>query len=258
MRALLLRQRPDTGQQQEEIGHNEGTRFQHHSGRGSPRHSRSRRRRPHPALVGRAKSVFRRAWSTAREQTVARLPRGSAGESVMLAFAGAMYAVQEVAISHLSRDGGEAILRRTLFFVTTAALIVVALHFRRFAGAWLVAAGIVMNVIPMAAHGGLMPVSYETVRESGILPQVNGADIGKQLPNSKDIVLEREDIRFYIFADRHIVTLPGYGTNIYSTGDFVLFAGIGLVLVEGALLLAGVRQPLPALVRRAQRARPAA
>lgn len=202
--------------------------------------------------------MFRHAWSTAKEQTVARLPRGSAGESVMLAVAVAMYAVQEIAISHLGRDGGEALLRRSLFFATTAALVVVALHFRRFAGAWLIAFGIVMNVIPMAAHGGLMPVSYSTVRESGILPDVTGADIGRQLPNSKDIVLDREDIRFHPFADRHIVTLPGYGTNIYSTGDFVLFAGIAMAVVEGGLVFAGVRQPLPALVRRANRARPAA
>ncbi len=169
-----------------------------------------------------------------------------------------MYAIQELAITHLGRNDPDAILRRGLFFLTTCALVLVAFHFRRFAGAWLIGIGIVMNVLPMAAHGGLMPVAYDTVRESGILPHLSEADIGHQLPNSKDIVLEREDIHFYIFADRHTLTLPGYGTNIYSAGDFVLFAGLLVVVVEGALLLAGAGQPLPSLVRRVRCAPPAA
>lgn len=202
--------------------------------------------------------MFHAMWNTLRRQTVARLPRGSAGESVVLGFAVGMYALQEVAISHLGRDGAAAELRRILFFGTTAALLLVAFHFRRFAGAWVVAAGIFMNVIPMAAHGGLMPVSYEVVGASGAFPEISEADLGHQLPNSKDIVLEREEIHFYLLADRHTLTVAGYGPNIYSAGDFVLFGGIVLVLVEGALVLAGLQHPLPALRRRAERAHPVA
>lgn len=202
--------------------------------------------------------MFHRVWSAVQTSAVARLLRGSAGESVVLAFAVAMYVVQELAITHLGRDGADALLRRGLFFLTTTSLLFVAFHFRRFAGAWLIAIGIIMNVIPMAAHGGLMPVAFDTVRESGIFPDLTEAGIGDQLPNSKDIVLEREDIRFYIFADRHTLTLPGYGTNIYSAGDFVLFAGLLLAVAEGALVLAGAGRPLPSVVRRVRSTPPVA
>mgnify|MGYP000895692520 CR=1 FL=1 len=83
-----------------------------------------------------------------------------------------------------------------MYFVTTALLILLALHFRRYLGSLLVALGIALNFVPMASHGGLMPVEYETVRGSGLLPDVSEADIGRQVPNSKDVVLRAEEISF--------------------------------------------------------------
>jgi hypothetical protein len=196
-------------------------------------------------------------WNRLRRSRFARLPKGSTGESVILAFAIAIFAVQRFAISRLGLDGGPATLRRVLFLATTAILVLVLLHFRRFVGAWLIAAGVVLNVVPMAAHGGLMPVAYETVRDSGNFPEITEANIGHQLEGSKDIVLRRADIHVYALSDRFALTVPGYKPNIYSAGDFAMFAGMGLVLVEGALLLAGLGHPLVLLVRKVQGASPA-
>ncbi|HNO66614.1 MAG TPA: hypothetical protein PKK39_09730, partial [Tepidiformaceae bacterium] len=39
---------------------------------------------------------------------------------------------------------------------------------------------------------------------------------------------------FFALSDRYVVDLPVYGTNIYSLGDFVLFAGLGLVVIQVA------------------------
>lgn len=110
--------------------------------------------------------------------------------------------------------------------------MVIALRYRRYFGAWLIAAGIGLNLIPMIAHGGLMPISYDVIHKSGAFPEITRANIGQQLSNGKDIVLNSSDITFPWLADRYIVTLPGYGTNIYSLGDFVLFGGIALVVVQ--------------------------
>lgn len=158
------------------------------------------------------------------------------------AIAVAAYAVQEFGISHLGQDGTEATLRRFVFFVTTAIVVALAIRLRRYVGAWLIALGILMNVLPMVAHGGLMPVSYEVVESSGAFPEVTEATIGRQVPNSKDIVLLREDVRFELLSDRFVVTLPGYGTNIYSAGDFVAFAGL---VLAAAQIVAGVFRPGP-------------
>lgn len=101
-----------------------------------------------------------------------------------------------------------------------------------------------MNLIPMAAHGGSMPIDWQVLHSSGAFPEITADYIGRQTPDGKDIVLEREEIRFYALSDRYVVTLPVYGPNIYSLGDFVLFSGVGVVLAQAVVLLAA-----PALKR---------
>jgi hypothetical protein len=91
----------------------------------------------------------------------------------------------------------------------------------------------------MAAHGGNMPVAYETVVESGAFPDITEENIGGQIGNSKDVVLWRDDIRFEPLSDRIIYTIPGYRLNIYSPGDVVIGAGIIVTLVEAVAFLFG-------------------
>lgn len=188
----------------------------------------------------RLNALVQHRWSP-----FARSPLRGAGEFVWLAVVLAVFVSQRAAISLLGREGAAADARRAVYFVTTALLVLLALHFRRYLGSLLVALGIALNFVPMASHGGLMPVDYETVRDSGLLPDVSEADIGRQVPNSKDVVLRAEDISFAWLCDRFVVTVPVYGTNIYSLGDFVAFAGAGaaaLQVVASVFLPAGVRR----------------
>jgi hypothetical protein len=176
---------------------------------------------------------------------IARRP-GRAGDLWFLAAAAAIFLAQQLAISFLATGGPEGAARRVLFFVTTALLVLLALRFRRFWGAWLVAAGILLNLIPMAAHGGAMPVDIEIVESSGAFPEVTRQHLGGQTNHGKDVVLERDDIHFFALSDRYVVDLPGYGTNIYSLGDFVLFAGLALIIVQAPLdVLRSQRQKTP-------------
>src|SRR6185295_20205506 len=135
-------------------------------------------------------------------------------------------AAQRMALTHLGQDGFAGDARRSVYFLTTAIVLALCFGFRRYVGAWVIALGIAMNFAPMAMHGGLMPVAYETVSESGAFPEITEASIGHQIPNSKDIVLERKDIRLELLADRFVLTAPAYGTNVYSLGDFVIFGGV--------------------------------
>jgi hypothetical protein len=162
------------------------------------------------------------------------------GDSWFLGAAALMFAGQQVAIRFVPTEGVAGGIRRTLFFATTILLILLALHFRRFWGAWLIAGGIFLNLIPMAAHGGSMPIDYEILRNSGAF-EVTPDDIGSQSSAGKDIVLLREDIHFFALSDRYVVELPVYGPNIYSLGDFVLFGGLALIIVQAAWAL--VRPP---------------
>ena len=150
----------------------------------------------------------------------------------MLAVAAVIFLAQQLAISNLGTDGASGVFRQVLFFSTTVVLAGLALWFRRFWGAWLISLGIVMNLVPMAFHKGSMPIDYGIIERSGAFPEVTRDDIGEQTNHGKDVVLERDDIRFFWLSDRYVVELPWYGTNIYSLGDFVLFAGVGGVLVQ--------------------------
>lgn len=163
-----------------------------------------------------------------------------AGDVLFLGAAVAIFAAQQLAISYLDVDGAAGVARRVLFFGTTVVLVLLTARFWRFAGAWLVAAGIIMNLIPMAAHGGAMPVDYDILARSGLHPELSEDLLGSQTNHGKDVILRREDIRFFALSDRYIFELPWYGKNIYSLGDFVMFAGLGLVVVQAAAMtLAG-------------------
>lgn len=180
--------------------------------------------------------------------TDARAPLGRAGDLLWLAGAAGISALQQVAIRLMPTEGNWEWARAGIFFVTTAVVLAMAFHFRRFLGAWVVALGILMNFIPMAAHGGLMPASYELIASTGDFPQVSEDSIGKQLHRSKDIILREDDIRFEPLSDNLHIILPVYGPNIYSPGDLVLFSGVLLTIVQAALEVSGV--PLPRLPRR--------
>ncbi|MEO9256457.1 MAG: DUF5317 family protein [Tepidiformaceae bacterium] len=166
----------------------------------------------------------------------ARIER--AGDFPWLLAAIILFAAQQVAIRRMPTDGTPGLFRRSLFLVTTLLLVALALHFRRYLGAWLIAAGIVLNLAPIIAHGGLMPVSYTVVHDSGAFPEITEAQIGHQLGNGKDILLRTDDIHFEPLSDRYTATVPLYGTNIYSLGDFVLFAGAGLVVLQALVVAA--------------------
>lgn len=161
----------------------------------------------------------------------------------MLAVAAGIFVAQQLAISHLGTGGAAGTFRQVLFFSTTVLLALLALKVRRFWGAWLVALGILLNLVPMAFHSGSMPIDYAILERSGAFPEVTREDIGKQTNHGKDVVLDREDIHFFALSDRYVVTVPVYGTNIYSLGDFVLFAGLGLVIVQAAGMAVWRRAP---------------
>ncbi len=139
---------------------------------------------------------------------------------------------QRVSVRAFALEGWESDVRRTIFALTTIGVGLVALKLRKkWVGAWIVALGVAMNLLPMLAHGGLMPISIEKLQESGIY-QVTDDDLGKPLALSKDILLRRDDIRFELLSDRFFITLPIIGKNIYSIGDFVLFAGLCVAMGE--------------------------
>ncbi|MCA9853914.1 MAG: DUF5317 family protein, partial [Dehalococcoidia bacterium] len=90
-------------------------------------------------------------------------PLGTDGKT-LFAIAIVALAVQQIAVRQIPVSGDWELVREGIFIVTTGTVVLVAISLRALIGAWLVAAGILLNCVPILAHGGTMPVAWETVR----------------------------------------------------------------------------------------------
>lgn len=123
---------------------------------------------------------------------------------------------------------GDDIPRRALFLVSYLLLLLfVYLNLRRI-GILIIGIGVVLNFLPIAANGGLMPVTPEVVAR-GDFPS---AELGEWVPGTKDVLLEEEDVRLWALGDRFILDVLPMGKLAYSIGDVFIAAGLVVFLVD--------------------------
>ena len=91
---------------------------------------------------------------------------------------------------------------------------------------WLLA-GMALNFAVMAANGGLMPVSPETLVRGGHGHLLARTAIGGPLPSSKDVVLLPEQTQLELLSDRIVVP---FWRGSFSLGDGLIAAGIVFAL----------------------------
>jgi hypothetical protein len=117
--------------------------------------------------------------------------------------------------------------RAATILATQAAVTAVALANLRLRWMSVLAAGLLMNLVVMAANGGLMPVSPETLARSGNGHVLQRVGPGQPLPRSKDVILPVEQTRLALLSD--VLVLPGRPGS-FSPGDVLIAAGAFLVL----------------------------
>jgi hypothetical protein len=102
-------------------------------------------------------------------------------------------------------------------------LVVFVWYNRRLAGFWLLGMGLLLNLAVIAANGGLMPISPET------LTLVHGSQaaalVDSRALGSKSIVLPAEETRLEWLADRFTVPDRLPIQFAFSLGDVLLTAG---------------------------------
>lgn len=95
-------------------------------------------------------------------------------------------------------------------------------------GFWLIGVGIALNLLAIAANGGLMPISLETA--SGLYPHLSPQDWqpGLQLVGSKDILLPATQTHLLWLTDRFFVAFDPWlpFRTAFSLGDVLLALGI--------------------------------
>jgi hypothetical protein len=100
-----------------------------------------------------------------------------------------------------------------------------------FWGIRLIALGLALNVLVMAANGGLMPVSTEAVDAVG-RHETESLVAGSHIEGTKNVYLHEEDVRLAILSDRLILPLPRPFTRAASMGDVAIVLGVALACLE--------------------------
>lgn len=104
-----------------------------------------------------------------------------------------------------------------MFLVTAATVIIWCVYNRRIGGVPLLTLGIVLNLLPMAFHGGAMPIHAATLAQFG-----DASVPGMLLAGSKDVVVASTP--FALLSDW--IVLPSAITIVASPGDVVALLGI--------------------------------
>jgi hypothetical protein len=100
-----------------------------------------------------------------------------------------------------------------------------------FWGIRLVLLGLLLNLAAMAANGGLMPVEGSAVEAVG-RHEAGELQVGSPVPGSKNVLLDREDVRLREFSDIIVLPVPPPFTHAASLGDIFVFAGVAVTYFE--------------------------
>ncbi len=123
-------------------------------------------------------------------------------------------------------SAGLASPRALLLMSSYALLLFVVWANYRLPGMILVGAGLAMNLLVMAANGGYMPITSEAVGRAGLQHLVQSADTGARLMATKDILLPRDQTRFWFLSDVFAIPSSWPVSSVFSIGDVVLALGV--------------------------------
>lgn len=100
-----------------------------------------------------------------------------------------------------------------------------------FWGIRLILVGLLLNLAAMLANGGLMPVESPAVEAVG-KQQLRDLQVGSPIPGSKNVLLNRGDIRLRELSDILVLPVPKPFTRAVSIGDLFVFTGVVIAFSE--------------------------
>lgn len=123
---------------------------------------------------------------------------------------------------------------RVVLPATIVAVPVALWVYRDRVGVWVMYVGLVANLAPILANGGLMPIRQAAVVEAIGEERAARYEVGSWIPGSKDVLVPNDGGRLTGLGDQ-IVIRVGSGGLIVSPGDLVVWAGLLVLVAEASL-----------------------
>ena len=107
--------------------------------------------------------------------------------------------------------------------------IFVALNFF-LPGFWIVALGLLSNLLVIILNGGWMPILPETLHQMVPSKPIDAWELGSRLGSTKDRILASEDIKLIFLSDRFLLPEWIPYKVAFSFGDILISVGVVILL----------------------------
>ena len=151
----------------------------------------------------------------------------------------ALFALAIQAIAIFVPLGLDDMPKRLLFVLSYLILLAFIARNLPRPGIAIIGIGVLLNMLPIFANGGLMPVTAENLAKIGQTHRIEGRQEGDAIPHTKNVLKSRDNTHFYELSDRIVWDNPFF-FRVFSAGDVVI-AG-GLVVTLGELFLPRVKR----------------
>jgi len=151
----------------------------------------------------------------------------------------ALFALAIQAIAIFAPLGLGDIPKRLLFVLSYLALLIFIARNLPRPGIAVIGIGVLLNLLPIVANGGLMPVTAENLAKIGQTHRIEGRQEGDAISHTKNVLKSKDNTNFYELSDRIVWDNPFF-FRVFSAGDVVI-AG-GLIITLGDFFLPRVKR----------------
>ena len=113
-------------------------------------------------------------------------------------------------------------VQQALFLLSHLLLLGFVWRNRRLPGIQIVGLGVMCNLLVIAANGGLMPITPETLVQINPGSTLAQWPVGAHYGHSKDIILLRAEIRLWALSDILVIPPPFPRPTAFSLGDLLI------------------------------------
>ncbi len=136
-------------------------------------------------------------------------------------------------------------VQQALFLLSHVLLLGFVWRNRRLRGIQILGLGVVCNLLVIAANGGLMPITPETLVQINPGSTLAQWPIGAHYGHSKDIILPREEVRLWVLSDVLVIPPPFPRPTAFSLGDLLIAIGIIVLLQDPGTIRSVTAEPAP-------------